>query len=68
MTEPIQTTQQNAISSVEKELFQGQTHLSLEEKYQKLQQAYYNVCHERDLLRRVIKVYAAHVGTGIDSD
>jgi len=31
-----------------------------EEKYEKLQQAYQNVCLERDLLRRAIKVYAKY--------
>lgn len=60
MTEPTQPSQQKAISSVEKELFQGQPHLSLEEKYHKLQQAYQDLCLERDLLSRVIQFYASH--------
>ena len=62
MTEP---TQQKAISSVEKEPFQDYTHLSLEVKYQKLQQAYQDVCLERDLLRKALRLYVSY--PGVDS-
>lgn len=65
MTEPTQPTQQKAISSVEKELFQDHPHLSLEEKYQRLQQAYQNVCLERDLLRKALRLYVSY--PGVDS-
>ena len=38
----------------------------LGEKYEKLQQVYRNVCLERDLLRKALKFYAAHLRGEID--
>lgn len=58
-----QPTQQKALSSVEKELFQGQPHLLLELKYQRLQQAYHDVCLERDLLQKVLGMYTNQPNT-----
>jgi hypothetical protein len=59
----IQTTKQKDTSSIEKELFQDQYPLSLEEKYQILMEAYQDVSLERNLLRRVLRFYASNSGT-----
>jgi hypothetical protein len=59
----IQTTKQKDTSSIEKELFQDQYPLSLEEKYQILMEAYQDVRLERNLLRRVLRFYASNSGT-----
>ena len=40
----------------------------LEEKYEQLQQDYRNVCLERDLLRKAIKLYSKHRLNGIDTN
>jgi len=67
MTPSYQNTKLKDTFTLEEEPVLEQGALTLEEKYDKLQQAYRNVCLERDLLRRSIKVYAAHLVTGIDT-
>ena len=38
-----------------------------EEKYEQLQQAYLNVCLERDLLRKAVRIYADCQGENVQS-
>lgn len=61
------TSQQKVNSLKDVEFNKGQDYIALEKNHLILQQAYQNVCLERDLLRRAIKLYAAHLGTGIDT-
>ena len=61
MSVPSQPTQQETTSSIGKDLLQDQDMLPVEEKYLRLMKAHQNVCMERDMLRKAIRVYASYL-------